>query len=108
MTATSSCSIVRPIDQGLWSGGLQVRLARQNMLDAGFELPGVSDLKQALEVLKDEGSMSRAGNAKPRHEDAWGDPPGDNKVEYSSPEGRSVVLKLKTAPDRGQRHSRPI
>ncbi len=26
-------------------------------------------------------------------------PLGDNKVEYRSPEGRSVVLKLKTAPD---------
>ena len=46
---------VRPIDQGLHSGGLQVRLARQNMMAAGFELPGVRYLKQALEVLKQEG-----------------------------------------------------
>ena len=38
--------LCRPIDQGLQSGGLQVRLARQNMLDAGFELPGVRHLKQ--------------------------------------------------------------
>src|SRR5947207_14879286 len=30
---------VRPVDQGLWSGGLQVKLARQNMMEAGFELP---------------------------------------------------------------------
>jgi nucleotide-binding universal stress UspA family protein len=46
---------VRPIDQGLHSGGLQVRLARQNMMDAGFELPGVRHLKKALDVLKEEG-----------------------------------------------------
>ena len=32
---------VRPVDQGLWSGGLQLKLARQNMMEAGFELPGV-------------------------------------------------------------------
>ena len=30
---------------------------------------------------------------------AWGDAAGDTKVEYNEPEGRSVVLKLKTAPD---------
>ena len=42
---------VRPVDQGLWSGGLQVKLARQNMMEAGFELPGVRDLKKALAVL---------------------------------------------------------
>jgi K+-sensing histidine kinase KdpD len=30
---------VRPIDSGLQSGGLQVRLARENMLEAGFEIP---------------------------------------------------------------------
>ena len=42
---TPECDIIilhmRQIDQGLHSGGLQVRLARQNMMDAGFELPGV-------------------------------------------------------------------
>jgi nucleotide-binding universal stress UspA family protein len=90
---------VRPIDQGLHSGGLQVRLARQNMMDAGFELPGVSYLKRALEVLKDEGVNVESWPREVEHQDAWGDPAGDNKAEYRSPEGRSVVLKLKTAPD---------
>ena len=59
LAPTNDCDIivlnVRPVDQGLWSGGLQVRLARQNMLDAGFDLPGVRELKQALEILKHEG-----------------------------------------------------
>ena len=38
---------IRPIDQGLHSGGLQVRLARQNMMEAGFELPGVKHMKRS-------------------------------------------------------------
>lgn len=90
---------VRPVDQGLWSGGLQVRLARQNMLDAGFELPGVRDLKKALEILKEMGVDAESWPKETAHQDAWGDPLGDNKIEYRSPEGRTVVLKLKTAPD---------
>lgn len=90
---------VRPIDQGLHSGGLQVRLARQNMMDAGFELPGVSHLKRALEILKEEGIDAASWPRETAHQDAWGDAAGDTKVEYRSPEGRNVVLKLKTAPD---------
>ncbi len=103
LAATSDCDIivlyVRPIDQGLHSGGLQVRLARQNMIDAGFELPGVKHLKNSLDVLRQEGidvsNWTRSG----AHEESWGDAAGDTKVEYTSREGRSVVLKLKTAPD---------
>jgi nucleotide-binding universal stress UspA family protein len=90
---------VRPIDQELWSGGLQVRLARQNMLEAGLELPGVRHLKKAIEVLQEEGIDVTGWPQETAHEDAWGDPAGDNKVVYTSPEGRTVVLKLKTAPD---------
>ena len=90
---------VRPIDQGLHSGGLQVRLARQNMLDAGFELPGVKHLKRALEILKSEGLDVSGWQREVQNQNAWGDPAGDNKIEYRSAEGRSVVLKLKTAPD---------
>lgn len=103
LAPTDDCDIivlyVRPIDQALWSGGLQLRLARQNMLEAGFELPGLRDLKQALEVLKEEGIDADSWPKETGHQDAWGDPLGDNKVEYRSPTGRSVVLKLKTAPD---------
>lgn len=102
-TAGADCDLiilfVRPIDQGLHSGGLQVRLARQNMLDAGFELPGVRYLKQALSVLQEEGVDPTTWKKSSDHVDAWGDPAGDNKIEYTSPEGRSIVFKLKTAPD---------
>lgn len=100
---TDDCDLivlyVRPIDQGLNSGGLQVRLARQNMMDAGFELPGVSHLKRVLEILKEEGIDAAGWPKLTEHQDAWGDPAGDTKVEYRSPAGRSIVLKLKTAPD---------
>ena len=103
LACTNDCDLivlfVRPIDQGLHSGGLQVRLARQNMMDAGFELPGVGHLKRVLEVLKEEGIDAASWPKETENEDAWGDPAGDTKVEYRSAEGRSVVLKLKTAPD---------
>lgn len=103
IAVTNDCDIinlyVRPIDQGLHSGGLQVRLARQNMMEAGFELPGVKHLKRCLEVLKQEGIDAESWNVSGAHENAWGDAAGDTKVEYKQPEGRSVVLKLKTAPD---------
>ena len=91
--------MVRAIDIGINSGGLQMRLARQSMLDAGIEIPGVSHLKRALDILREEGIDVAAWPRESAHQDAWGDPAGDNKVEYKSPEGRSVVLKLKTAPD---------
>ncbi len=101
--ASDECDIIilylRPIDQGLHSGGLQVRLARQNMLEAGFELPGVSHLKRALQILKAEGLDVSGWTREMQNQDAWGDPAGDNKIEYRSAAGRSVVLKLKTAPD---------
>lgn len=90
---------VRPIDSGLQSGGLQVKLARENMLEAGFELPGVTRLKAALAVLKQEGIDVEGWPKEAQRSEAWGDPAGDNKLEFRSPEGRAVVLKLKTAPD---------
>lgn len=103
LAVTGDCDIIvfylRPIDQGLHSGGLQVRLARQNMMDAGFELPGVKHLKTALQVLKEEGIDVTGWPKEAQHQDAWNDPAGDSKVEYRSPDGRTVVLKLKTAPD---------
>jgi nucleotide-binding universal stress UspA family protein len=103
LAPTDDCDIivlfVRPTDQGLWSGGLQVRLARESILEAGLELPGVSHLMKALNVLKEEGVDVASWPKESTHEDAWGDAAGDNKIVYSSPGGKTVVLKLKTAPD---------
>jgi len=91
---------VRRIDQGMSSGGLQVRVARQNMLDWGLGLPGLDYLKDGLKLLEDKGFMSAEWKANFSHSDVFGDPLGDNKVEYRDPAtGKSIVLKLKTAPD---------
>ena len=90
---------VRPIDQGLRSGGLQVRVARENMLDWGLELPGITYLKKGLEMLIGKGQMSERWIATSSHTDVWSDPLGDNKTENRHESGKSIVLKLKTAPD---------
>ena len=90
---------VRSIDQGLRSGGLQIRLARENMLDWGIELPGIRYLKEGLGILIDDNDLETVWESSVSHTDSWGDPLGDNKVEYRHPDGRTIVLKLKTAPD---------
>ena len=81
---TAECDIiilyVRPIDQGLHSGGLQLRIARRNMMEAGFELPGVSHLRRALEILKSEGLDVSEWDKEVEHQDAFGDPAGANTV----------------------------
>jgi len=90
---------VRPIDKGAQSEGLNIRVARQNLLEAGGQLPGLQALKKSLEILKEEGFDVDNWDRDTDHQDAWGDPVGDNKVFFKSETGRTVVLKLKTAPD---------
>ncbi len=90
---------VRPADQGLRTGGLQLRVARENMLDWGLELPSVKYLKQGFEILMEADHMAEEWDAVHTHTDVWGDPLGDNKTEYRRESGKSIVLKLKTAPD---------
>lgn len=102
LTPHDNCDIVivyvRPIDKGL-SGGLNVKLARQNMLDSGVDLPGLRALKHGLKVLREEGLDVDGWERRTESRDAWGDPVGDNKVVFRSKSGRRVVLKLKTAPN---------
>lgn len=90
---------VRPIDQGLATGGLQVRVARENMLRWGLELPGIRRLKKGLSMLVAVEEMEAEWATITSHTDIEGDPLGDNKIEYRHPSGRSIVLKLKVAPD---------
>jgi len=89
---------VRPIDQGMRSGGLQVRVARENMLKWGLELPGIQYLKKGRDILKDLGVMSGDDwTEEYAHTDVNGDPLGDNKINYVNTKGKMVVLKLKVA-----------
>ncbi len=76
-----------------------MRVARENMLDWGLELPGIRYLKRGLELLTQNEELSDDWTAYTGHTDTWGDPLGDNKVEYRHENGKSIVLKLKTAPD---------
>jgi len=91
---------VRPVDQGLRSGGLEVSVARENMLKWGIELPGTKYLKKGLDVLKDLGIMDGGDWVEEHvHTDVDSDPLGDNKINYTNAQGKMIVLKLKVAPD---------
>lgn len=89
---------VRPVDQGLRTGGLQISVVRENMLDWGLELPGMRSLKKGREILSEIGWLDKGWETEFAHADVTGDPLGDNAIVYSSPEGRSVVLRLLVAP----------
>ena len=96
-----SCDIVllyvRPVDR---SGSIHVQLARRNILQAGAELPGLRILRAGLEVLERElGVKTEECETASARMGAWGDPVGDAKVEFTCPDGRQVVLKLKVAPE---------
>ena len=69
----------------------------------GFELPGIKYLKKGREHsprrLEGHGAGRLEGQVLATHVDVEGDPLGDNKLEYINDNGKSVVLKLKTAPD---------
>lgn len=88
---------VRLIDQGLRSGGLQVRVARENMLKWGLELPGIKYLKKGRDMLIELGNMGDDWSEKSVHTGVEGDPLGDNKIEYTNEQGKLIVLKLKVA-----------
>lgn len=90
---------VRPFDQGLSTGGLQMRVARENMLEWDLEMPGVEYLKKGLDMLIEAGHMQKDWTFMASHSEVRGDPVGDNKVEYRSESGKTIILKLKTAPD---------
>ncbi|MCK4940264.1 MAG: universal stress protein [Rhodospirillaceae bacterium] len=90
---------VRPIDQGLRSGGLQVDVARSNLLDWGIELPGIKYLKKGRDLLIEKGILGEDWEEQHFHTDVSGTTLGDNKINYISKDGNKVVLKLKVATD---------
>ena len=91
---------VRPIDQGLGSGGLQVDVARQNMMDWGIELPGITYLKKGRDILCDLGALGEGWSEQSQHTDVQGSSMGDNKIVYTDKDtGKEVILKLKVSHD---------
>ena len=89
---------VRPVDQGMRTGGLQVRVARENMMNWGLELPGIQYLKKGRDRLMENYDAQADWAEETSHTDVQGDPLGDNKTEYRHSSGKSIVLKLKVAP----------
>ncbi|MEG3639592.1 universal stress protein [Magnetococcus sp. PR-3] len=88
---------VRPIDQGLRTGGLQVRVARENILDWGQDLPGMRWLKKGHQILMDMGEMSDDWEASQTSQEAHGDPAGDNTLTFLHESGKTITLRLKVA-----------
>ncbi|MBF0358252.1 MAG: universal stress protein [Magnetococcales bacterium] len=88
---------VRPLDQGMNSGGLQVRVARQNIVESGLELPGVTFLKKGRDLLVDIGHMSKEWEESFTHNDIQGDPLGNHIIKYRSAKGRGIQLTLRAA-----------
>ncbi len=89
---------VRPVDQGLRTGGLEASLIRENLLNWGLELPGIRALKQAHDALVDLGYMSDDWDKEYRHVDVRGSELGDNMTIYHAEDGHTITLKLMVSP----------
>lgn len=91
---------VRPVDQGLRSGGLQIEVVRQNMMEWGIELPGITYLKKGRDILCELGALAEGWDEKSQHTDVQDTAMGDNKIVYTDKDsGKQVILKLKVAHD---------
>lgn len=88
---------VRPVDQGLRTGGLEVQVARANMLEWGLELPGIKYLKKGRDLLIELGEMGEDWRQESTHTDVESTALGDNKIDYINEDGKKIVLKLKVA-----------
>lgn len=89
---------VRPQDSGLKSGGMEVRVARENILDWGLELPGMAHLRKARDILADLGEIEQATDEWV-HRELSGDPAGEFIREYYTECGSIFSLRLRTSSD---------
>ncbi len=89
---------VRKADKELSTGGLDMRMTRENMLDWGLELPGMDYLRRGLDLLTEMGYLDGDWSSRTTHVDTKGDPLGNNQVDYTNEYGRKVQLKLLVAP----------
>ncbi|MEE9380076.1 MAG: universal stress protein [Hyphomonadaceae bacterium] len=89
---------VRPVDKTGRSAGLDMRVARENMLEWGLELPGMDILEREHQALIKMGYMDDDWKFETVHREVMGDPLGDNMVVYTSAAGESIILKLMVSP----------
>ncbi|MBF0368713.1 MAG: universal stress protein [Magnetococcales bacterium] len=97
MDSDISLLYVRMEDQGMKSEGLQVRVARENMLEWGLDLPEVGYLEKGREMLLEMGNMTPDWEMSYPQRDVRGDPSGDHMVEYSGETGKRIRLRLKVS-----------
>ncbi|MBF0454346.1 MAG: universal stress protein [Magnetococcales bacterium] len=88
---------VRAFDRGKSSEGIQVDVARENMLAWGLDLPGVRYLQKGRELLIEQGHMAMDWQTRTTHQTVVGDPVGDQVLEYSNDIGSRIRLRLKLA-----------
>ncbi|MBF0447911.1 MAG: universal stress protein [Magnetococcales bacterium] len=88
---------VRIFDQGRGNEGIQVDVARENMLAWGLDLPGVRYLKKGRELLIEQGHMAMDWHEKTTHQTVVGDPVGNQVLEYCNNAGVCIRLRLKVA-----------
>jgi len=89
---------VRPVDKSMESGGIEMNLARENMLEWGLQLPGMEHLERARNLLIEMGYMDEEWKSETINREVIGDPLGDNMVVYTSGAGAHIVLKLMVSP----------
>lgn len=89
---------VRSVDKNLRSGGIAIRMVRENLLEWGLDLPGKKALKRAHDMLIEMDFLSDNWRSETIHTDVQGDPLGDNLIEYTSENGRKITLKLMVSP----------
>lgn len=94
----TSLLTVREPDSGLHSGGLELRVAREQMLGWGLELPGLKRLKKARDIFAELGEIPGQGGEW-EHRDITGDPAGEYVVSYNTPCGGIVALHLRSGTD---------
>ncbi len=90
---------VRPLDSGLKSGGMEVRVARENLLDWGLELPGRAHLNKARNILVELGEISEEAGNDWYHVELSGDTAGEYIRDYANPCGGTISMRLRTASD---------
>lgn len=90
---------IREPDSGLRSGGMELRVAREQMLGWGLELPGMKRLKRARDIFAELGEIEQNDPEKWEHHSITGDPTGEYVVTYQTPCGGTVNLHLRTGTD---------
>ena len=89
---------VRPADSGGSSEGLNMTLARENMLDWDLELPGLKSLKKARDILLENGILGDEWEAENIHKKSRGSRLGDHIVSYLCKKtGQHIALIVRIA-----------